>query len=438
MLFKLLYFRGVINYPKQCLAKQPYDSDVCHVNAYFIADLKVFKIDFFVILYLKNIIHTEVEHQNDHFFLWMPIFLAGGIALYFSLDFEPLWVLSFFVLIFTVSFFIVFPYKKITFLIFLMGVGFESAQLRSHSVYTPMLTRDLGPVNLSGRVEAIEHTGGNGVRVILDTLKIEKLNANQTPRKVRLTMRMGGDFKIGDQISVLAQLHASSGAAHPDGFDFARYLYFQGIGALGFVYRLDKVNSYDGANGVWDLRRLFEPARLYISSRIHSVLKGDRAALAMALMIGKKAAISNDTKDALRHAGLAHVLAISGLHIGLFSSFVFFIVRLFLVLIPDGGLKLPVKKIAATAAILAAFLYAGLAGFSIPTQRALFMTSVAFVAIILDRSPLSLRLWAFAAFLVLLVFPESLLNAGFHMSFAAVFMLIVFYDFNTNLLDTYL
>ena len=168
--------------------------------------------------------------------------------------------------------------------------------------------------------------------------------------------------------------------------------------------------------------------RQNIAGRLKGALSPQQASVALALLVGQKNAITDEDKQALRDAGLAHMLAISGLHVGLFSGALFFLIRLFLVMIPDLAVRYPAKKIAAVLTLFGAVFYMLIAGMTIPTLRAVLMIAVVFLAIILDRSPISLRLVAFAALIVLLFSPESLLSASFHMSFAAVACLIYAYE----------
>ena len=135
-----------------------------------------------------------------------------------------------------------------------------------------------------------------------------------------------------------------------------------------------------------------------------------------------------DDLEAIRASGLAHMLAISGLHVGLFSGFIFFVARFAMAGFPAFALRHPVKKYAAVIALVGAFIYMLLAGATIPTQRAMLSVAVVFTAILLDRSPITLRVVAFAAFVILLFFPESLMSASFQMSFAAVSGLVAFYE----------
>ncbi|MGI9370236.1 MAG: ComEC/Rec2 family competence protein [Ruegeria sp.] len=123
-------------------------------------------------------------------------------------------------------------------------------------------------------------------------------------------------------------------------------------------------------------------------------------------------------------SNLAHLLAISGLHMGLLTGFVFVSVRVGLSLIPPVALRLPVRKIAAILALLSAAGYLALSGGSVATERAFVMVSVMFVAVLIDRRAISMRAVAVAALVVLVLRPESLLSPGFQMSFAATTALV--------------
>ncbi|MDP6346067.1 MAG: ComEC/Rec2 family competence protein, partial [Alphaproteobacteria bacterium] len=130
----------------------------------------------------------------------------------------------------------------------------------------------------------------------------------------------------------------------------------------------------------------------------------------------------------MRDSGLAHLLAISGLHIGLMAGWLFFAVRLVLALAEPLALRAPIKKWAAAIALAGAFAYLLLTGATVPTQRAFLMVSLVLLAVMLDRKAVSFRLVAWAATMVLLWAPESLLSVSFQMSFAAVVALTAVYE----------
>jgi competence protein ComEC len=211
----------------------------------------------------------------------------------------------------------------------------------------------------------------------------------------------------------------------PGAFDFGRRAYFQRIGGYGFAFGgptlLTKAEETDFAQWLAELRQS-------IAARVWATLPGDRGAIAAALMVGQRGAISDAALEAMRDAGLAHLLAISGLHMGLAAGWLFLLVRGLLALLPRIALYYPIKKWAALAAAAGALFYLGLAGAPIPTIRAFIMVTTVLAAVLLDRRALSLRLVAWAAFLVLLLLPESLVSVSFQLSFAAVVALIAVYE----------
>ena len=237
-------------------------------------------------------------------------------------------------------------------------------------------------------------------------------------------------FLIGQRVEGLATLNPPSPPVIPRGFDFQHYMYFRQIGGIGFFLGApDVIEDVDTLS----LLNRIETLRQSIGGRIEAAIDQPESGLARALMIGQRSSISEDDMEAIRAAGLAHMLAISGLHVGLFSGAIFFVLRFAGAAIPAIALKYPVKKYAAVLAMVAAFFYMWIAGATIPTQRAMITVAVVFTAILLDRSPISLRVVAFAACCVLLIFPESLMSASFQMSFAAVTVLIAFYDWTRPL-----
>jgi len=369
-----------------------------------------------------------LEGQRASLFHWVPVFLAFGVGAYFSLPSEPPLMLGVMGSLICLGAYVLLPRQSIvSYLVLaalLISLGFSAAIIRSSLSYTEILEKDLGPVTVSGRISDIETLEGeSAARVTLSHVAFKDKESQQVPKKVRIRVRDLQGLEVGDEIEILAQLHPPSGPLIPGGFDFRRYLYFKQIGAVGFAYHPPELiqpgpQFFAGVN---HLRRS-------VVKNIKQALGAKEAGVASALITGQKSDIQEADLEAMRDAGLAHVLAISGLHIGLFAGFVFFVVRAGLVLVPGAALQYPVKKYAALVAMAAGFGYLALSGFSISAQRALIMAMLVFTAIILDRMALSLRLVAFAAAVILLISPDSLLSPGFQMSFAAVLSLVVAYD----------
>lgn len=384
----------------------------------------------------KDRLAAVLSEQRESLILWLPVFLSVGIGVYFSLPFEPSYI-------FTLSGFIcagigglfVVPYKNagglralcfyVVTALFLIIAGFGAAQWRTVRVQTPMLTEALSPVQVEGRIISIESLEeGKGQRLVLDRLVIEGLHSRKTPERIRLSMRQGGKYLSGQRVTVLAGLNPPSPPVMPGAFDFQKYAYFKKLGAFGFTFEVPEIITGNENN----VALLIESLRISVAQRIANVIPAGQASFLSALMAGKRSGISELHWEAMRDSGLAHMLAISGLHVGMVSAIVFFMVRGGLALFPSIALQQPIKKYAAVAALLAAFGYMLLVGSTVPTVRAMLMTGIVLFAIMIDRNPFSLRLVALSACAILLFLPEALLGASFQMSFAAVTALIFFYE----------
>lgn len=380
----------------------------------------------------------ELAAQRERLILWIPVFLGIGIGLYFSLKTEPPAFLGLGTFAIVAAVWgVLWPVRLHSRAGFggwlvlggaaLVLLGFCSAQLRTDLVHRPVLTKDIRYADVTGRVIATDRLEeGKGMRLILDNLTIEDLAPSQTPERVRIKVRQDDTaLHVGDRVKLLAGLKPPSAPVTPGGFDFQRYAYFKKIGAFGFAYHPPEVIERGRAHS---FSQRLESLRNVIRGRIESGLHYPYAAIATALMTGERTGISEHDWDAMRASGLAHMLAISGLHVGLIASVIFMAVRFGLALIPPLALRHPIKKYAAVAALLGALFYTLIVGASIPAIRALLMTGIVLFAIMIDRVPFSLRLVAIAASCVLLFLPESLLGASFQMSFAAVTGLIFFYE----------
>ena len=365
--------------------------------------------------------------------MWLPVLLAVGVALYFSLPTEPPWYLGPVitgVLICTAWALRRHGYLLLVLLALLaMGVGFWAAQDRSARVAGPIQDGRLGPVGLTGTITNIE-TRPYGLRLTLSGSEIAKRPAWQAPRLVRLTLRGSQEpaLTVGDRVGLRAVLMPPAGPAAPGAYDFARAAWFKQIGAVGYAVSRAKVISAEKANGLAAINLRIAGWRHALSAHLRAQVPGEAGAVAAALMTGDRGAIPVATMQAMRDAGLAHLLAISGLHVGLIAGWLFFSVRFFLALIPSLALRAPIKKWAAGAALSGAFAYMLLTGATVPTQRAFLMLALVMLAVILDRVAISFRLLAWAAVAVLLWAPESLLSVSFQMSFAAVVGLTAIYE----------
>ncbi len=389
---------------------------------------------FDVFLTFQEFFQEFLATQRDNLLMWIAVFLGAGAAIYFGLLYEPsistvcgllsgavvLWISMFRLYHREPNSSLVLSSFVLSACLLCMTIGFMVAQFKTDMIDTTMIDRETRPVMVNAIVDhREEQEGRKGTLLFLSGVKIEGWEAAETPSHIRITAKQKNEVAAGDRVEFLAKLTPLSPPVMPEAYDFARHYYFEGIGALGFS--LSKVTITERADvGLINLENL----RTSISNHIKTVVPEREAGIAAALMTGERAAIADEDWDALRASGLAHIISISGLHVAMVAAPVFFLVRLLLAMIPFVALRWPIKKIAAGAALLVCCLYVGLVVPSVPTTRSLLMTGVALIAIMLDRSPFSLRLVGFSAILVLLVSPESIWSVSFQMSFAAVAALV--------------
>ncbi len=372
--------------------------------------------------------------ERERWLLWLPVALALGIGLYFALPAEPpVWLGP--ALLLPIALARARRHDpdaaehqalQLPALLGLAAIaaGLTAASIRTHLVAAPVLERR-GAHVLEGQVLLVEERV-RGARLTLGQLRIEGLDAGATPAELRVSLRSAlPAVRPGDRVRLRAFLMPPSPPSEPFGYDFARQAYFLQLGAVGYgLGRLERVAVAETATGRLGLARV----RQQVARAIQAAIPGPAGGVAVALMTGLRGAITEKIWRDMQIAGIAHLLAISGLHLGLVAGTLFFGVRVGLALAPPLTLRLPTKKVAAALALLGAFGYLLLSGATVPTQRAFIMTALMLLAVMVDRNPFSMRLVAWAALVVLLFQPESLPGASFQMSFAAVVALIAVYE----------
>ena len=360
---------------------------------------------------------------------WLPVCLAIGIAGYFMLRFEPQahhWIMVGAGVLGCVALSCVSgaAFRPLPIGVALILCGVLLAKWQADTVSAPSLTfRYYGPIE--GRVVNIDRSASDAPRLTLDRVRLDRMSPARTPDRVRISVHGENyrpTFRPGDILMTTGHLSPPAGPAEPGGFDFQRHAYFDGLGAVGYT-RNPVLVAQAASPGDW--RHWIFAQKMWISRAVQTAMPGETGAFAAAIMTGDRSGMGQDTLRALRASNLAHLLAISGLHMGLLTGFVFATIRYGLALIPSIALRWPTKKIAAACAIVVGAFYLALSGGNVATERAFIMVTVMFVAILLDRRALTLRAVAMAAILVLVLHPEALLGPGFQMSFAATTALVV-------------
>jgi competence protein ComEC len=374
-------------------------------------------------------VEEELLAQRGALFGWAPVCLSIGIGWYFMLRFEPsmaqFWIVgAFMVVLVLCGRLLGEAFGPIAMGLALVAAGFILAGWRAHDVAGPVLGyRYYGPVE--GRVIALDRSASDALRVTLDRVVLERTAPERTPTRVRISLHGNPDHNAviqpGLRMMTTAHLSPPAGPVEPGGFDFQRHAWFGHLGAVGYsrVPMLAIAAAADGQAGLAVFR-----LRMAASERILATLPGDVGGFSVAVTTGARSAISQAALDDLRASNLAHLLAISGLHMGLLTGVVFGMLRIGFALVPPLALRLPVRKLSAGGALVAAAGYLALSGGNVATERAFIMAAVALCAIMLNRRAISLRGVAIAALIVLALRPEALLGPGFQMSFAATTALV--------------
>ena len=358
-------------------------------------------------------------------FLWVPVFLALGIGLWFSLAHEPgliFYALAGLGLVACLALGRWGPLllQPPALALACVLAGALSAGARAHLVTAPVLGfRYYGPVE--GRVIGIDRSQGDDLRVTLDRVVLDRLSPRDTPQLVRISLHDAATLapQPGTTVILTAHLSPPPGPSEPDGFDFRRMAFFDRLGAVGYS-RTPMLVLAPPEPGAQRINRL----RAGLSAAIMARIPGQAGAFASGAVTGDRSAITQDTVERLRDSNLSHLLAISGMNMAFITGFVFALVRYGLALVPPVALRINGKKIAALVALAVAAFYLALSGANVATERAFIMVAVMLVAVLADRRALTLRSVAIAAILLLVLRPESLLAPGFQMSFAATTVLI--------------
>ena len=376
--------------------------------------------------------------ERERWFLWTPALVGVGVAIYFALPVEPpVWTGVCAVALAAGAGLVAARRRAdagaaaaLIAAIAALAVagGIAAAEVRARAIAAPALSHRIGPVTVTGRVVGVE-SFPTGARLTLDAVRIRALPAAEAPRRVRVRLRDGdAAWRPGDRLKLTAVLSPLAPPTAPGAFDFQRHGYFLGLGATGYVIGRPEVLAATAADAGPALADGIARLRMTIAARVRAAVPGAPGAMIIALVVGEQTGLPAPVMQALRDAGLAHLLSISGLHIGMVGGFLFFWVRAVLALIPWVCLRVATKKVAAVVAIAGSAFYMLLADASVPTQRAFFMLAIVMVAILFDRRAISMRLVAWAALIILLTQPEALLGASFQMSFAAMVGLIAGYE----------
>ena len=289
---------------------------------------------------------------------------------------------------------------------------------RSAWVEQPRLARPV-VAELAGSVESVDHLAARQA-----TRLVVRSTTPGLPPKLRLSVdddKLPPGIAPGAVIKVRARLAPPPPMALPGTYDFARDAWFQGLGGVGKPLNPVTVVRPGEARGL-------DRARGELRAHIEQRLPGNEAGIAVALATGDQNAVDADDADAMRRAGLTHLLSVSGLHIAAVVAFAMFLSLRLLALSETLALRFNLVLVSAAAAAAAGIGYTLLTGAQVPTVRSCVAALLILAGIALGREAISMRLIAAGALAVLLFRPEALAGASFQMSFAAVTAIVALHS----------
>ena len=358
---------------------------------------------------------------------WLPVCMALGVALFFVLRADPpIWTgvaASGLSLGLTALAWQSLGGRMAGFGLLAASLGFLSAQTATWRAL-PLLEVPRTAVLVSGTVRAVDILP-DGRRLVLDGARLG--DGDAIPRRLRVRVKRGDTTEVvaGDEVQIRALMRAPAGPSYPGGWDLQRDAYFSGLGAGGTALGAIGVVDHHAPAG---LSARVQAARDWIGRRVMASIPGPPGAIAATFLTGSTLAIPQADRAAMRDSGLAHLLAVAGLHIGIVMGLVFGATRLALAAWERSALFWPTKPIAAVTALIAGGAYMLMAGAHVPVMRSFAMACVVTLGLVVGRRALSLRGWALAALVLMSFAPQEVVGVSFQMSFAAVLALISGYE----------
>lgn len=291
------------------------------------------------------------------------------------------------------------------------------------------------PIKIVGVVARVSEQTERGERFRFDVEEVLTKTA-VTPRHISLSYYAQGvrgdadvnslpklaQFKAGERWQFTVRLKRPHGTQNPHGFDFEAWALAENIRATGSIKA--KADNKKLQDFVWRPVYFVEHVREIIQQRISIVLAGEPySGVIQALVMGDDSQIAANDWQLFLRTGTSHLMSISGLHITMLSGLMFALVGFLWRRIPVLVTRLPARKAATLAGMLAAVVYALIAGFAVPTQRTLYMLIVFALALWSGRQMVIVQVLALALFAVVLLDPWAVISAGFWLSFGAVIML---------------
>lgn len=361
---------------------------------------------------------------------WLVVAFAGGIAAWFALAEPWQWLAALFAGILIALSALTLPgissdYARLRNACVALGLAFAVGVfviwVRSETVGAEAIERP-SVMPVQGYVLTREDQPARGrIRLELairdaETGSARRIRVNVPLEKARNSMAEGAILKFR------ARLMPPASPMLPGSYDFARAAWFKGLSATGSV-----IGDIEVVQPSAKAARI-APVQRALSAHVKSELDGAAGSIAAAFASGDRGGIGEADEDAMRDAGLTHLLSISGLHVSAVIAAAYALALKLLGLWPWLVLRIRLPLVAAGVGALAGIGYTLLTGAEVPTVRSCIGALLVLGALALGRDALSLRMVAVAAFCVLLLWPESLIGPSFQMSFSAVLAIVALHN----------
>jgi competence protein ComEC len=375
-----------------------------------------------VIAAVRGALEAWFEEERDRAVLWLPVFMGSGVAFYYMLRTEPsAWVCAAALPALALGWWRPNWFAPVAAIV----LGFCASQFATARAPPMLWQLPTKAAIVTGAISAVEMLP-EGRRITIRPATIEG-DAAALPRAVRVRLRPtdDGELQAGDRIRIRALIRPPSAPAYPDGWDLQRTAYYAGLGASGYALGPTEVVAHAMPSGQM---RMIQWLREVIARRVSAVVPGAAGAVCVTLLTGASMAIPEVDHAAFRDSGLAHLLAVAGLHIGIVMGFALMLARCALRFSEHASLHWPTKKLAGAAALGAGGCYMVLTGMHVPIIRSFSMACLFTIALLADRRPFSMRGLGLAAVVLMLLAPQEVPEVSFQMSFSAVLALIAGYE----------
>ena len=353
-----------------------------------------------------------LEFQSDNLFLYVPFLMAAGAALYFSLSVEPNLIMPFVISGTLIIIACINKVPKFIRALALFLFGFCYACAFTHIINTPQIKHDISNLTISGTVTSIDYTDDK-IKLYL-AVPAESIDAGDGTANIRISVKDNTIIpKIGNTVKINGGIFQPSPSYAPGTFDYARWTYFNNQTATGYAETIEIINDHKDKN--------INTFRDFLHNASESFLVDT-------LVLGYKGKVPGADDEIWTASGVGHIWSISGFHMTLVGGWLFAIFYLIFRSIPYITRRTPAKIPAIICAWVGLAFYLLLSGMDIATMRAFLMTSFIFAAFILGRNAISMRNVALAFCAIFLMNPHCVMQAGFQLSFAAVFGLVWLYS----------